>query len=97
MVTWSDPDGGEVCGEFSFVTDVAWFDEDTDPTPLRRQRWVCVEDEVGTYWPTSIQLCDACTGEGEIEGDTGPVECPTCCGSGEHPLRGAGFITEEQS
>lgn len=100
MVTWSDPEGGNVAGtDYAFVTGTEWFDDLDLPLPVRRQRWVCVEDEVGTYWPTTIQLCDACCGEGEL---TPPetadvVACPACNGSGEHPMRAAGFVTEDAS
>ena len=97
MVTWSRADGGLVCDEFSFVTETEWFEDDDEPLQLRRQTWSLISEEVGTYWPTSIQLCDSCVGEGEIEGDDGPIECPTCKGTGEHPMRGAGFVTEETS
>ena len=100
MVTWSDPDGGTVADtDYTFVTGSEWFDDLDDPTPVRRQRWVCIEDETGTYWPPSVQLCDACTGEGELypPNTNDVVECPACKGTGEHPMRGAGFVTEEAS
>lgn len=91
MTTYSDPDGGEVCGEFSFVTSDDWFNDDTDPLPLRRQRWVCVADEVGTYYPDTVTLCPVCEGEEEVAGET----CEMCMGSGEHPMRGFGFVVEK--
>jgi|JI10StandDraft_1071094.scaffolds.fasta_scaffold266999_5 hypothetical protein len=108
MVTWSDPDGGLIVDEFEFVRDTCWFEDDDEPLRLRRQRWVCIEDEVGTYWPTSVQPCDACIGEGvyytaqrtggaNIEVRVDVIACPRCKGTGEHPLRGAGFVTEEES
>ena len=100
MVTWSDPAGGNVAGtDYTFVTGPEWFDDLDDPAPVRRQRWVCVEDETGTYWPSSVVLCDACTGEGELypPNTNDVVECPACKGTGEHPMRGAGFVTEEAS
>ena len=100
MVTWSDPDGGNVAGtDYTFVTGPEWFDDLDLPWPVRRQRWVCVEDEVGTYWPPGVVLCDACIGEGELFGSNtnGVVECPACKGTGEHPMRGAGFVTGEAS
>lgn len=82
MVTFSDPGGGEVADGFSFVTGTEWFEDNDDPTPLRRQRWVCVEDEVGVYFPTAPLLCDSCGGDG----------CDECNDTGENPLRGAGFV-----
>lgn len=99
MVTWSDPDGGLIVDEFEFVRHTSWFEDDDEPLRLRRQRWECIEDEVGTYWPTSVQLCDACIGEGELYPPevADVIACPRCKGTGEHPLRGAGFVTEEES
>lgn len=100
METWKDPGGGDVAGtDYHLVTGPEWFDDLDDPTPLRRQQWVCIEDETGTWWPSCVVLCDACTGEGELcPPDTeGVVECPVCKGTGEHPMRGAGFVTEERS
>lgn len=92
MVTYSNPNGGLVAGEYSWVTDLEFFDDECEPTRLRRQRWVCVEDEVGDYWPADLILCDICEGEGTIVG----VECVTCAGSGEHPMRGAGFVLRRE-
>ena len=92
MVTYSNPDGGLVLDEFSFITSTDWLDDDMAPTRLRRQRWVCVEDEVGDYWPAGVMLCPTCEGEGEVVGNDGPEECLTCLGSCEHPMRGAGFV-----
>lgn len=99
MTTYSAPDGGEVVQEFAFITETDWLDDDTDPTPLRRQRWVCVSDEVGTYYPPAVTLCPMCGGEGDrwSDEDHCHLTCETCHGTGEHPLSGAGFVVEEAS
>lgn len=70
-------------------------------TPVRRQRWVCVEDETGVWWPDHVP-CQLCHGDGEVlgygrHGRRGTIECPACNGTGEDRRSGDGFVTEEAS
>ncbi len=40
MTTYRLVNGGLIAGEFSFVTEVDWFDADDDPTELIQEVWV---------------------------------------------------------
>lgn len=95
MVTWQHRDGTPI-GEFDFVTGTDWFDEWDEPTDLIRRTWVCVEEEVGTWYPACPLLCGECWGDGEVPGEAGaePVRCPECRGSGESPMARAGWVVE---
>lgn len=95
MVTWERRDGDTI-GDFDFVTSTDWFDEWDEPAELIRRRWVCVEEEAGTFYPSCPTLCGLCWGEGEVDGEAGsePVRCPECKGTGDHPLRGDGWVVE---
>lgn len=84
MTTYSDPDGDLVMGEFAFVTELEWFENDDDPTPLRRQRWVCVADDDGAYWPRGRMKCGRCGNDG--------AGCADCGGTGKNPTADAGFV-----
>ena len=85
METYSDPDGDEVVDGCSFATGTEWFDDSDEPTRLHRQRWVCVADETGTYYPPGlIVLCPSCDGEG----------CPECYDSGEDLRSRFGFVPD---
>jgi hypothetical protein len=54
MTTYKREDGEPICGEYSFVTELEWFESDDEPTELVKETWVLVSSENITYPLTSI-------------------------------------------
>lgn len=38
--TYRRQDGESICDEYSFVTELEWFEDDDEPTDLIEERWV---------------------------------------------------------
>ena len=55
MTTYKREDGEPICGEYSFVTELEWFESDDEPTDLVKETWVLVSSEVLTYPEREIE------------------------------------------
>lgn len=69
--------------EYGWVEDAEYFDDWDDPVRTVRQRWMLIDEEDIIIHPR-IELCPTCHGDEVVDGAT----CPTCDGSGAHPLEG---------
>lgn len=56
MTTYHRADGELISGEFSFVTELEWFDYDEEPTELVEEVWTLKSSRPITVGPT----CDRC-------------------------------------
>lgn len=51
-VTYRRSDGEPIGGEYAFVTELEWFDMDTEPTELIKETWTLISSETITVGPT---------------------------------------------
>jgi hypothetical protein len=58
---YSETDGTLIYGEWSFVTDLDWFEDRDDEVRLKRQHWLLVEEDE-LVLPDPYRLVE---GEGE--------------------------------
>lgn len=75
-------DGSLVAGEFAYVGELEFFDDDWEPTDLIRETIEVVDSERVTYRPRACtMLCSQCGGDEELHGET----CTHCHGMGTEP------------
>lgn len=60
MTTYKNADGSHVAGEYAYVTDMAWWEEDDwiVPTEVIRQEWVQTEAERFWFLPPIFGECE---------------------------------------
>jgi hypothetical protein len=80
LVTYKMADGSLIGGEFSWTTDLEFFDEGDDPSEVVREWWRLVRRERLRINPAGyVKPCEACDTEGiDAEGK----DCGPCAGDG---------------
>ena len=100
LTTYRRSDGEPIAGDFKFVTDPEWLDDEVgnwESVAFVKERWVLADRHILTVYPPHM-LCTACDGEGEVapcDEPTDPQDCPRCKGTGEDPLAGQTVESEE--
>ena len=94
MTTYRRADGELIGGEFKFVTEMEWVDDEVgygyEPLDVVEERWELVSTRTLRLHPAHM-LCLLCEGEGEREVPSTPPryqDCPRCKGTGEDPNAG---------
>jgi len=87
MTTYEMKDGSLIYGEYTFVTDLEFFDDILDPLEIIKKEWVLVEEAEGDIIPPH-HLCPECHGEGLVGEVDEEVDCKFCGGDGSHPKEG---------
>ncbi len=60
MTTYKRADGDLICGEFGWVADIEYFDDDDEPTELVEEVWVRQSVRTFTKRPSNYEQCPLC-------------------------------------
>lgn len=83
MTTWQMEDGSAIPDGHDWVTDLAYFEGDSEPSRLIRKEWVAEQVEAGTFYPLGfLTKCERCGGHGEGTVGEDVRECAACDGNG---------------
>jgi len=69
MTTYRREDGEYICGEYSFVTELEWFEDDDESTELVKETWVLVSSEHLTYPERDLEAEDQSAWGNDYEDD----------------------------
>ena len=92
MTTYRRADGEPIGGDYKFVTEMEWLDDEVEYDPLLvvEERWERMSTRTLMVCPPGM-LCSACEGEGEVcppDEPQNPQDCPRCKGTGQDPNAG---------
>lgn len=87
-------DNEPIYGEYGWVTDLDYFEDEDDDIRLKRQRWQLISEDVIEIIHRTA-LCPTCHGDETVPSPAGiDVKCETCGGDGGHPQAGETRIIE---